>query len=217
MRIRKNGKFSPLTFSHGVQQPYMCLLNQSPWDAIPFSQENFQSAIHQFERDNSFDGNGSFLDSVQAVKRENEAAVKMKVDNSETEKNQGKEKVLEDREEMEVKKEFKLKLNEGENTFCNKNKPKQAHSMYNHHLTSVKSSTSKVKFSDSGCPDLNNTPLKKSKTVLDLGRSRAAKRGRSSSSYRHEFYYYSGFGPLWGKKKDRGEGNKSKGKASEIS
>ncbi|KDP28476.1 hypothetical protein JCGZ_14247 [Jatropha curcas] len=180
MRIRKNRKLSYGGVGEAeVQQPHVCLLNQSPWDAISFSQQNYQSAIHQFERENSFDGNEDFRDSVRAVERENESA--RKTNNNDTEMNptEKKDKLFDDNE---IDREFKFsgsEENEHKAVAC---------------ITNNSSNT--------------DSSTKKSER---RGQPREAKRARSASSSRHEFYYYSGFGPLWAKKKDRGEGNNSKG------
>ncbi|MBA0714955.1 hypothetical protein Golax_013893, partial [Gossypium laxum] len=70
MRIRKNAKLSSLIHSEGsrAESVHVCELNQSPWDVISFAQDPYPSYLHhQFEAEDSFNGNGSLGDSIGAV------------------------------------------------------------------------------------------------------------------------------------------------------
>ncbi|KAE8733310.1 Syntaxin of plants 71 [Hibiscus syriacus] len=70
MRIRKNTKLSSLINSTGsrAETVHVYELNQSPWDVIPFAQQPYSSYLHhQFEPEDSFNGNGSSGDSIGAV------------------------------------------------------------------------------------------------------------------------------------------------------
>lgn len=141
---------------------------------------------------------------------EDKALIKMTVDNMviddncEMEGNPGKKRVLNDYEEMKIGSESRFKKgdriqccnkSDGKGWHC-KNEPKEGHSMCDHHLNL-----------------LSGKKHDKSITGARRGRAKAGKRGSSSGSNPYEFYYYSGFGPLWGKRRgDRGEGNKSEGK-----
>ncbi|XP_002523329.2 uncharacterized protein LOC8263505 [Ricinus communis] len=199
MRIRKNRKLCHglgLGVDNAEQlQPHFCQLNQSPWDAIPFTQES----VRQFERQNSFDGNGTLYDSVPAAADDRETVM--------------------DNQEAKLESEFKLNRSESsdiddKDTWHCKNENEPADSMCGHHFAYVKSCSSST--ADSHCDlGLTDSPIKKTEKV-NCGarrrvRLRAAKRTRSLNSNWQEFYYYSGFGPLWGKKKDRGEGKSNKG------
>lgn len=84
-----------------------------------------------------------------------------------------------------------------------RNKPKDGHTLCENHL-----SLSKPHSKKSDKATAVGTGIRK-------GRGRAAKKGSSSGPNPYEFYYYSGFGPLWGKRRgDRGsEGKKMEGKA----
>ncbi|XP_010055102.1 uncharacterized protein LOC104443423 isoform X2 [Eucalyptus grandis] len=71
MRIRKNAKLSSLLRSQAsppdapFPSSHVCLLNQSPWDVLPFS---FPDALPQLDGgEDSFTANGSFGDSIGAV------------------------------------------------------------------------------------------------------------------------------------------------------
>ncbi|KAF2291145.1 hypothetical protein GH714_020344 [Hevea brasiliensis] len=244
MRIRKNANLSSLVFSHAsgpeVLQTHVCQLNQSPWDVIPFAQEAYPSSLHQFEGEDSFNGNGSLNDSIGAVESsvaslmeeaEDKAAIKMRVDNMVIDDNyemEGipeKKRVFDDYEEMKIVNEFKFKKGEkiqccnktdGKGWHC-KNEPREGHSMCDHHLLKSYASNNNV----TCCLGLPTSPSskKQDKAIAGgrRGRAKAAKKGSSSSSNPYEFYYYSGFGPLWGKRRgDRGEGNKSGVKEIEI-
>uniref|UniRef100_A0A6N2L0M5 Uncharacterized protein n=1 Tax=Salix viminalis TaxID=40686 RepID=A0A6N2L0M5_SALVM len=76
MRIRKNGKFSPLMLLQSTLGPRqavpktICQLNQSPWDVIPLSKEICSPSFHQFGEgdDHWFTGKESFgRSSIGAV------------------------------------------------------------------------------------------------------------------------------------------------------
>ncbi|KAG8653533.1 uncharacterized protein LOC110616140 isoform X2 [Manihot esculenta] len=225
MRIRKNANLSSFMFSHAsgpeVLQTHVCQLNQSPWDVIPFAQDTYPSSLHQFEGEDSFNGNGSLGDSIGAVESvaslmedaEDKAAIKMRVDNMVIDDNyemegiaEKKKRVLNDYEEMKMVNEFKFKKccnkTDGKGWHC-KNEPREGHSMCDHHLNVT------------CCVGLPTSPSskKQDKGIAGAGgrrgRAKATKKGSSSNSNPYEFYYYSGFGPLWGKRRgDRGEGNK---------
>ncbi|XP_015583881.1 uncharacterized protein LOC8261910 isoform X2 [Ricinus communis] len=229
-----------------VLQTHVCQLNQSPWDVIPFSQEAYQSShLHQYEGEDSFSGNGSLADSIGAVESsvaslmeydpEDKAAIKIKVNNM----------VIVDDDNYEIRRinqekktmseedcEFNHKLKKGEKIYCCnkidgkewhcKNELKEGHSMCDHHiLSSLKSSYNNNVTSACIASPTNSPSIKKPEKAVAgtrRGRGKGAKKGQSSSSNPYEFYYYSGFGPLWGKRRgDRGEGNKNESKESEIS
>ncbi|XP_065864215.1 uncharacterized protein [Euphorbia lathyris] len=197
MRIRKNANLSSLMFSHasGTEplQSHVCQLNQSPWDVIPFSQETYPSSLHQLEGEDSGNGNGSLGDSIGAAEsnsfpslmedREEEKVDKMVIDdNSE----------MEEQEEQEE--EMKIEC-DGKGWIC-RNEPKQGrHWMCEHHLKSYSNNLT------------SSSTAKKSVAAAAAssgrrGRAKAAKKGKSNSaSNPYEFYYYSGFGPLWGKRR----------------
>ncbi|XP_021641108.2 uncharacterized protein LOC110635919 isoform X2 [Hevea brasiliensis] len=240
MRIRKNAKLSSLIFSHAsgpeALQTHVCQLNQSPWDVIPFAQETCPSSLHQLEGEDSFNGNGSLGDSIGAVESaaslmedsEDKVAIKMRVDNMVIHDNYGmegipeKKRVFDDYGVLKIGNEFKFKKGEkihccnksdGKGWHC-KNEPREGHSMCDHHLLKSYVNNNNV----TCCLGLPTSPTSKKQekaiTGVRRGRAKGAKKGSSSSSNPYEFYYYSGFGPLWGKR--RGEGNKSGVKETEI-
>lgn len=221
MRIRKNAKLSSILPSHAstpeTLQTHVCQLNQSPWDVIPFSQDSCPSLIYQFEGEDSFTGNGSFGESIGAVESVaslmdgEEKAVMFKVDEMVVDDN---ENVFDSNEEIKVDNEFGLDneykppacciKTDGKGWHC-RNEPKYGHNLCDHHLSLLKS------YSNGTCSSVTHSIKKPDKAVAfsRRGRARAAKKGSSSSSNPYEFYYYSGFGPSWGKRRgDRVIGEK---------
>ncbi|KAE8679528.1 Syntaxin of plants 71 [Hibiscus syriacus] len=202
MRIRKNKKLSSsLIYPQGSRVPesvHVCRLNQSTWDVIPLPQEPYLH--HQFEYEDIFNGNGSIGDSIGAVESvdtmagSKEEAI-MKVggmviddndDNSEikTDKQFGFENQCEEEEDMEPNQEPGLLKS------CNYNNS-----------------------SDSGNnmkPGRNTENYNNQPTRSRRERARASRKGPSSASNPYEFYYYSEFGPSWGKKR-RGGGKGNQG------
>ncbi|KAJ0110382.1 hypothetical protein Patl1_00481 [Pistacia atlantica] len=204
MRIRKNAKLSSILYSHASTpeslQTHVCQLNQSPWDVISFSQETYPSFNPQLEGEDSFTGNGSFGDSIGAVESVasmmdgEEKAVMFKVEDMIIDDNG-----MEDNEETKMEDKFGFEK-EYKTLYCIKtdgkgwqcrNEAKDGYTMCDHHLSLTKSYG-------------NNTSSfsKKPDKGIAVRRGRArAKKGSSSSSNPYEFYYYSGFGPLWGKRR----------------
>ncbi|XVF22509.1 hypothetical protein REPUB_Repub12eG0178700 [Reevesia pubescens] len=210
MRIRKNAKLSSMIYSEGLrpESVHVCQLNQSPWDVIPFSphepypSSSSSSLLHRFETEDSFNGNGSLGDSIGAVESvasmmESEEKAIMKVEGMVIDDN-------DDNDETKIAKQFGFKsqceeedkepkedplLKSCNNSFDSGNNPSS--------LTSKKA-------------EKNN----KVNVGSRRGRARAAMKGSSSASNPYQFYYYSGFGPRWGKRRgggsDRATGEISK-------
>ncbi|GAV59721.1 hypothetical protein CFOL_v3_03252 [Cephalotus follicularis] len=204
MRIRKNLKL--------FSQAYECQLNQSPWDVISFSNEVHPSSNQQFKGNDSFIENVSSSKSSGAVKRvasmmESNDELAIKKTNKKfivANERQKVSKVFNDKDDMKTDKEFGVfrgmccDKDDCEGYQCKK-MPEDENS-----VTLIKSpndSTVNIKINHERS-----------------GRSRVARRGSSSTSNLDEFYYYSGFGPWWGKKKrgyKESEGSKSRAKKHE--
>ncbi|GAV79468.1 hypothetical protein CFOL_v3_22933 [Cephalotus follicularis] len=227
MRIRKNAKLSSLIFSHAsgaeAVETHVCQLNQSPWDVIPFSQEPYPSSNLQFEGDDSFIANASFSDSIGAVESV-ASMMELDDDNKATIMKKANEKIMfvddneipkvsrgffGDNDDMKIDKEFGV-LRGGKLFCCSKmdskgskckNLPKDGHSLCDHHLTLVKSLNNNNNSSSSSKKHHDKSMMVTSRR--GGGRVRVAKKGCSSNatSNPYEFYYYSGFGPLWGKRR----------------
>ncbi|KAL0008366.1 hypothetical protein SO802_009868 [Lithocarpus litseifolius] len=223
MRIRKNAKLSPLWFSHASApeslQAHVCQLNQSPWDVLPLT--------HQFEGDESPTGNASLGDSIGAVESvasmmdavaaKAEDMVLAVNDNDVVEKKgrvldqrarenefggHGLEKVVDKRSSSCCQK------TDGKGWQC-RNEAKEGQSLCDHHLNLLRSyntgnSNSSLSFRKSSAAA---AAAAAAAAGARRARARAAKKGSSSASNPYEFYYYSGFGPLWGRKRgDRSGG-----------
>ncbi|XVF33289.1 hypothetical protein REPUB_Repub17cG0156100 [Reevesia pubescens] len=208
MRIRKNAKLSSMIYPQGSrpESVYVCELNQSPWDVIPFPPQELypsSSSLHyQFEAEDSFNGNGSFGDSIGAVESvasmmESEEKAIMKVEGMIIDDN-------DDTDEIKIGKQFGFKSQ------CEEEEKESRHEGM---LKSCNNSY------DSGNNPSSLTSKKAEKNNQLMGsrrgRARAAKNGSSSSaSNPYEFYYYSGFGPLWGKRRGGGGGSSSSDRAA---
>ncbi|KAI9110037.1 hypothetical protein K1719_019078 [Acacia pycnantha] len=227
MRIRKHTKLcggggggSVLFGLNDNLQTHVCQLNQSPWDVIPFGSD---SSL-QFDGDeDSFTGNGSRGDSVGATESvasimdfENQTKPFPKVEDMVV-VHDNEAKVLDDIDEGRVVDEtisFCQKT-DGKNWHC-KNEAKPGQSFCDHHLPLLRSynNNNSVSYNSNNTSSSKKAAAAASSSAAGVrrGKARAAKRGSSSSlatSNRYEFYYYSGFGPLWGKRRgDRhGEGS----------
>ncbi|KAI4328820.1 hypothetical protein L6164_021146 [Bauhinia variegata] len=215
MRIRKNGKLCHLLLSNGASVPleafqtHMCQLNQSPWDVIPFASDS-----PQFEGEDSFMGNDSTADSVGVVESvssmmdaEDKSLQKVEDDN-------GQKKVRDDNGYREQENGIEFDKGGEKSSHCQKtdgkgwqckNKTKDGQSLCEHHLSLLRSYNG---------GSHSSTSSKKAAAAAAAGarrvRAREAKK-TSASSNPYEFYYYSGFGPSWRKRRgDRnGEGTKN--------
>ncbi|XP_022769719.1 protein ecdysoneless homolog [Durio zibethinus] len=194
MRIRKTAKLSSLIHPQGSRpkSAYVCQLNQSPWDVIPFPQEPYPSSLHhQFGAEDSFNGNGSLGDSIGAVESvasmmESEEKAIMKVEGMVVDDN-------DDNDEMKIAKQF------GSKSQCEEEEKESKQEAL------LKSCNNNNNSSDSG-NNPSSLTIKKAEKNNQLigsrrGRARATKKGSSSASNPNEFYYYSGFGPSWRKRR----------------
>ncbi|KAG6575189.1 hypothetical protein SDJN02_23919, partial [Cucurbita argyrosperma subsp. argyrosperma] len=224
MRIRKNAKLSPLLFSAvecvpQVLQTHVCQLNQSPWDVIPLEQH----AAHQLEEvEDSFYENASLggsIGAVESVASMMEGSAKLSNNNivitNESEVMADKdgdycEDLDENGDEFEKLVDSSLKQFQEEDyssfSFDRRHHHRRSHlrsSENNYYSTLNNSSISKK--SAAGCTvSRRMRPPKASKKAVSA----------ATGSNPYEFYYYSGFGPLWGKKR-RERGGEDGGKSSE--
>ncbi|KAL2487900.1 uncharacterized protein Fot_41192 [Forsythia ovata] len=197
-----------------VLQTHVCQLNQSPWDVMSFSPPStplppLPPPSFQVNGNDGFARNGSLGESIAAF----QSAASMKV--------------AEDHEVTKEIKDAKLDYSDGiaagsasdkaeegavssmlkkddESVYCCKTDGKgwkckreaaDGNSLCEHHLSLVR--------------NYNNLASPTAKKPADSRRGLRAKKAASTSlaSNPYEFYYYSGFGPRWGKK--RGENNRS--------
>ncbi|OMO78791.1 hypothetical protein CCACVL1_14097 [Corchorus capsularis] len=206
MRIRKNAKLSSMIYPDGSRREsvHVCQLNQSPWDVIPFSEEPYPSSIHhQFETEDSFNGNGSLGDSIGAVESvasmmESEDKAILKAEGMIIDDNDDTDEVI------KIGEEFVFRSQCDEEDDSRQEGLLKSCSNINHSNDSENNPSS-----------LTNKKAEKNNQLTGSrrGRARAARRGSSSAaSNPYEFYYYSGFGPLWGKR--RGGGSDRAGEIS---
>ncbi|CAA2965548.1 Hypothetical predicted protein [Olea europaea subsp. europaea] len=210
MRIRKHAKISPLVYpssslkSGTVLQTHVCQLNQSPWDVMSFSLPSpLPPPSFRVNGNDDFDRNGSLTESITAF--ESAAFRKMSTDDVEI------ENMRWDYSDSGIKGDVAIgKAEEGvtkkdkENFFCCKTdgkgwkckrKAAEGNSLCEHHLSLVRN------YNNWAAP----AAKKVDRVVADSRRHPRAKKAASTSNP-YEFYYYSGFGPRWGKK--RGENDK---------
>ncbi|KAE8727531.1 Syntaxin of plants 71 [Hibiscus syriacus] len=197
MRIRKNKKLSSLICTQGSRPDgvHVCRLNQSTWDAIPLSPEPYPSHLHhQFECEDSFNGNGSVGDSIGAV----ESVATIVGSKEEAETKVGSMAIDDNNDNYETKSAkqfgFESQCEEDEEDKESYQEPCLLKSCNNSGDSGDYISVSKK------AGNHNNQP-----TVSGRLRARASKKGSSSASNPYEFYYYSGFGPSWGKKRRGGD------------
>ncbi|XP_039021332.1 uncharacterized protein LOC120153447 [Hibiscus syriacus] len=194
MRIRKNKKLI-----YTPENVHVCRLNQSTWDVIPLSPEQYPSYLHhQFEWEYSCDENGSIGDSIGVVESvatmvgsEEEAIMKvggMVIDGND------------DNNETKAANQFgfECQCEEEEGDEESSQEPALLKSCNNSNGNGYNINLGKK------VENYNNQP-----TGSRRGRARASRKDSFSTPNPYEFYYYSGFGPSWVKK--RRDGDEGKG------
>nr|XP_016438706.1 PREDICTED: uncharacterized protein LOC107764616 [Nicotiana tabacum] len=209
---------------------HVCQLNQSPWDVITFPLEQDEendnpeinqsllrppppSSSYQLDGYDSYAVNGTSYDSEQSITSmkldDDERETKKEMDCSKWDNFDNNNIVADDfvkfekefekeKENEEMEEQLGLEKDGDNNitTLCCKNdgkgwqcsrEAKEGHILCEHHIAQVKK-----QYSDSAHSTSKLT------TAAAESRGRPHRPKKSSSS---EFYYYSGFGPLWGKKR----------------
>ncbi|GAB4844508.1 hypothetical protein Ancab_037887 [Ancistrocladus abbreviatus] len=219
MRIRKNAKLSAsiIVGSSSIPpenlQAHVCQLNRSPWDVLFSSPPPpHSSSYYRFEGDDSFAVNGSLDDSIAAVEI------------SFVSTNGGMTKV----EQMELEGSdgsVQIEARNAKTTFCNKTDgkgwqyqraAKEGHSLCNHHLSQLRSCHQDKPPTPSPLSAAATTSAKKLEKAAGAPPKRRGRPRKTPvvATNPNEFYYYSGFGPRWGKK--RGGSNSSKAELEKI-
>ncbi|KAK3028768.1 hypothetical protein RJ639_037989 [Escallonia herrerae] len=219
MRIRKHARISqllnPISANHSSDQaplkatPYICQLNQSPWDVMTFSPSPDSSPPPQLppppplqaEENDSFTNNGTLEESIGAFAS---LCVVASVKLEEEEKKDALKNINDGATIMKKReKEDQLDLQRDEDSFsisssktgerawhCNKDS-KEGHTKCQHHLDL-----------QSHNKNLGQPVTKKSNKSPPFQKRRPPRAKKPlSCTNANEFYYYSGFGPLWGKKR----------------
>ncbi|XP_073054976.1 uncharacterized protein [Primulina eburnea] len=207
MRIRKRAKISTLLYATSsldpgaLPQAHICQLNQSPWDVMNFSPPPPSPPpmpSSQVNGNDSFAGNGSSRDSIAVIKREwmNELkrAAKLEHPGGAT-SNETEQEVGTSPKDDPV---ILCCKTDGKSWQCRREAAK-GNSLCEHHLIMVRG------YSNNSAHSATKNSAKSS--VEARGRPGIKKRAAQSLSNPYVFYYYSGFGPRWGKK--RGEVIKS--------
>ncbi|XP_022880555.1 uncharacterized protein LOC111397810 [Olea europaea var. sylvestris] len=204
--------------SGNVLQTHICKLNQSPWDVMSFSPSSYPPPpppppSFKVNGTDNLAGNGSLGEPNAAfhsaaslkIAAENELTGEIKAvkwDNSNGEGDGGnlRSSAHEDSEEGPenpgLKKEMQIVYcvkTDGKAWKC-KREAAEGNSLCKHHLSQVRNCNLSLPAAKKQDKVVADSPLK------PLGEKAA------STSNSNEFYYYSGFGPRWGKK--RGENNR---------
>ncbi|XP_030487748.1 uncharacterized protein LOC115704688 [Cannabis sativa] len=225
--------FSSHASAPEVLQSHVCQLNQSPWDVIPFAQYSFSNQTEGDE--DSFTGNGSLGDSnigavesvsslmdvgedpIMIIKDNNNDDIIVKNDNNIIYKQLSNDNELHRASSSSTVVGEVLLLcqkNDGKGWQCKK-RAKDGYSFCHHHLTLLRSYAHNTNNSTNYDTTITttSTSTKAKSAAVDAtgvrrtrGRAAATKKGLNNSTNPYEFYYYSGFGPLWGRKRgERGE------------
>ncbi|KAF7154417.1 hypothetical protein RHSIM_Rhsim01G0164400 [Rhododendron simsii] len=210
MRIRKHAKLVGLSLtsttapadltpqsSSRFHSPHVCQLNQSPWDLLSFPPDSPSSPFQVDGEESNYTANGSSANSIGAV--ESKASMKISLN-------------VEDKNVSNYNHGIELGFRNGGTILCCKTNGKswkckkeasKGHSLCEHHLAHQ-------------LRDYNSLPAHPSAAAKKLEKPAAIapirRRGRPrkvraphppppAAANPYEFYYYSGFGPRWGKKR----------------
>ncbi|MFS7932397.1 putative transcription factor interactor and regulator C3H-WRC/GRF family [Helianthus anomalus] len=206
MRIRKNAKISALLYTNSnlssvadqcMLQKNLCQLNQSPWDIITFPSSDSSSSFYRFDDNEVYynvnvAGNGSSIDSIGGFESMASKTLGLGENDNVNGRDNGYEENLGFKEEggtSEIQEEIKLCGMSDEKGWQCGSVVKNGNTMCDHHITKLQDqavwTTKKKSGPGSG--------------VATGARPRRPKKRPTTDP--HEFYYYSGFGPSWGKKR----------------
>ncbi|OIT31459.1 PREDICTED: uncharacterized protein LOC109208652 [Nicotiana attenuata] len=197
MRIRKHAKISPLIYAASSIQPatLVCQLNQSPWDVISFpieENQDPQTPLPSFSyQHDGYANTGTFYDSIGTVT----SVTSMKLDD-EREMKEIKWDYYYDASISEVGGDsVKYENNQDEDVYMEELglDKDSGDNLCRHHFDEVKHYNNYAKIPDK----------QQEAAAAAIGSSRHRPRAKKSSfsSSPYEFYYYSGFGPSWGRKR----------------
>ncbi|XP_058083738.1 uncharacterized protein LOC131231540 [Magnolia sinica] len=174
MRIRKhaNISLSPSLRTRTTLHPHVCQLNRSPWDVMPFPlQSDGQPHPNQYQREEREEEEEEEEEAVMGMGN-GVSSIAAAADGSE-EREFSKEGRGEKKKKRGVASEREMIPSKGKT--CNKEE-------------------------DEGQSQLDACPKVGEKDVVG-GRRGRKNQGRAFSSKSDYYYYYSGFGPLWGRKR----------------
>ncbi|GMH00496.1 hypothetical protein Nepgr_002335 [Nepenthes gracilis] len=209
MRIRKNAKLSAsIVFGSssssippGSLQAHMCQLNRSPWDVLSFSPVSSHIS-YQAGGDDSLGAYGSLGDSIAAADSE---SMKLSCEYEEKAMFEGAGK--RENGAPTVKREN----GGGKVVLCNKTDGKgwqcqraarEGGSLCEHHLAQLRFYHQNQSCFSYPADTASKKPEKASSTVPAVPKKRGRPRKTAvPPTNPNEFYYYSGFGPRWGRKR----------------
>ncbi|KAL6564497.1 hypothetical protein OROMI_015947 [Orobanche minor] len=230
MRIRKHAKISPLLYvssslkpGTALQSHVICQLNQSPWDVMKFSPPptpprpppppsppqlerlHFSRNGIQVGGGAVSAGNGSSGHCIPVSERDQHYGYSDDIPAASAAADTDEPPPLSPsvgENEVEI---ILCCKTDGKSWHCRKEASKGS-SLCDHHLSQVK----RYYYLNSSS---HRVAKKSEKPRVEAGRgARTKKAPASSTSNQYEFYYYSGFGPRWGKK--RGETNSKNSSSS---
>ncbi|XP_058083951.1 uncharacterized protein LOC131231682 [Magnolia sinica] len=176
MRIRKHANIplSPSLSTRTTLHPHVCELNRSPWDVIPFPlQYDGHSHPNPYQRE---DGEEEEVEEEEAVMGMGNGVSSIAAADGSGEREfseEEREEKKKKREERGIAAEREMIPSKGKT--CNKEE-------------------------DEGQSQLDACPKVGEKDEV-RGRRGRKNQGRAFSSNSDYYYYYSGFGPLWGRKR----------------
>ncbi|KAG8370826.1 hypothetical protein BUALT_Bualt13G0023800 [Buddleja alternifolia] len=215
MRIRKHAKLSPLLYATSSLNPqtllqtHICQLNQSPWDVMTFSPPSSPppppplpppTPQSQLDGDDIYEQNVSSLDSIHVIERDGfNGGYRGEYHGGST-----------TTDEAEPPPVILCGKTDGKSWQCRREAAK-GNSLCEHHLSQLRNYNNSSNHSINKKLEhfVGDQTHKKHEKLVEPGGGQRRPRPKKapSSSNPHEFYYYSGFGPRWGKK--RGEVSKN--------
>ncbi|CAH9089307.1 unnamed protein product [Cuscuta europaea] len=213
MRIRKHAKVSPLTYaaaslnSSALLQTHFCQLNQSPWDVVTFPLEDEQQPSPSTLRPPPpphgphaplFDGCGSYpLDGSNEAVHSSESGM---VSPGSSVVAAGSR--FRDAAEQEHSVNLCCK-SDGKAWQC-KREAKVGHTLCDHHFGQLKHYNKVMPVEEDKQAAPPPVPEESVAATTSRGRRPRPKKTSGVSSNPYDLYYYTGFGPLWGKKRGPG-------------
>lgn len=226
MRIRKHAKIASLLFPHASTreeqlETHVCQLNQSPWDVINFAFESTSiinpAAESLFEQNDSSQKNASFGDSIGPFESSSSMKISCEIEeNAEVDEdyNAAEKKIglgnvnsNNNGDKMVI---ISCNKTDGKGWQCRR-EAKEGHSLCDHHLAQLRS------YHNNNLNSSSNTKVVPEKVPGGGRRPRGSKLASTAAANPSEFYYYSGFGPLWGKKRGGKELKNSETKKDAVS
>ncbi|KAF9615310.1 hypothetical protein IFM89_022726 [Coptis chinensis] len=240
MRIRKHARISSLSppcslipcssSSSSAPATHVCELSRSPWDVIAFTSKspwdeyqvkledkymNYigeEDSVYVFKSAQHCWGDEVVLKRVKREEQDDD----LEEEEEEEEKKKCSGLVDYDSEEEEQEEEKRIGVcnkTDGKGWYCKK-EAKEGNPLCEHHLIQLKSYNYSDYTHSRGKSSQVKPPVGAT-TTATIAANKRRNRGRVSSASPSEFYYYSGFGPSWSKKRSK-KGNEIKVKDVEM-